>query len=308
MTSPKNPMKLSDTIIESIKYPVILQPKTDGVRGLNDTATLYTRTLKPFANIHTQALLSNSLYEDFDGELYVGNITDQNLCRTTTSNVNRIKGEPNVKWMIFDLRSSNLPYIERLQVLKDRIDALGNPNITLVEWTIIHNEDELLQLEEKYLNMGYEGVVIRTINGGYKNGRIGKTDPIATRIKRFIEEEAVVIDLIEANENQNEKQTNELGHSFRSSHQENMVGKNSLGTLICKDIKTGQEIKVGPGNLTHIERDYLWVNPDKIIGQVIKYKSFPKGVKDKPRFPTYVNLTNGDLNLEFVSERPEFDR
>jgi DNA ligase-1 len=210
--------------------------------------------------------------------------------------------------MIFDLRGSDLPYIERLQILKDRIDSINNPNITLVEWTIVHNEEELLQLEETYLDQGYEGVVIRTITGGYKNGRIGKTNPIATRIKRFIEEEAVVIRLIEANENQNEKQTNELGHSFRSSHQENMVGKNSLGTLICKDIKTGQEIKVGPGNLNHKERDFLWNNQEQIIGEVIKYKSFPKGKKDKPRFPTFVELAKGEINFEFVTIRPEFDR
>jgi DNA ligase 1 len=142
-------------------------------------------------------------------------------------------------------------------------------------------------LEAAWLEQGYEGVIVRTINGGYKEGKTGKTNPISTRIKRFTDAEAEVISLVEAEENLNERQTNELGLSFRTSHQENKVGKGMVGSLICKDLTTGNEITVGPGKMTHEEREHYWNNRDEIEGKIIKYKSFLKGVKDKPRFPTF---------------------
>jgi len=45
------PMKAENAIIEQLKFPLILQPKIDGVRGLNINVQLRTRTLKPFANL-----------------------------------------------------------------------------------------------------------------------------------------------------------------------------------------------------------------------------------------------------------------
>ena len=107
------------------------------------------------------------------------------------------------------------------------------------------------------------------------------------RIKRFVEEEAYVLGIIEGEENQNEEQTNELGQTFRSSHQENKVPNGMVGSMLCRDIKSGQEIVVGAGNMKHHERVHFFENQAQLLGKIIKYKFFPKGVKDKPRFPTY---------------------
>jgi DNA ligase-1 len=49
----------------------------------------------------------------------------------------------------------------------------------------------------------------------------------------------------------------------------------------------GQIITVNAGCMTHAERIVYWENPDKILGAVIKFKFFPKGIKDKPRFPNF---------------------
>jgi len=66
-----------------------------------------------------------------------------------------------------------------------------------------------------------------------------------------------------------------------------------VGTLICKDIKTGNIIDVAPGKLTREQRIQFWNEKDAIIGKMIKYKTFPKGVKDKPRFPTFQTFRMG---------------
>lgn len=291
----RKPMKLSDCLIDKIKYPVLVQCKVDGVRAQNQGGTLYTRTLKPFANLATQKYFSDPMFEGFDGEMYCGGIRDPDLCRKTTSGVNSIQGDPEAKWMVFDLVGSDLPYQERLEVLKRRIRMIDDPRIHLVQWTMCMDEKHLLDLENTFLNLGYEGVVVRTIDGGYKEGRVGKTDPIATRIKRFTEEEAVVLIIEEAEENLNEKQVNELGLSFRTSHQENKIGKGMVGAMTCRDIKTGKGIRVGAGTMPHSDRKMYWENQEELVGKTIKYKCFPHGEHLKPRFPTFVTI------------RPEWD-
>jgi DNA ligase-1 len=291
------PMRPSDTIIEKIQYPVIAQPKADGICGVTQHGVGYSRTLKPFANRYTQKSLSNDLFNDFHYEIYVGNITDQDLCRNTTSALNSHEGEPSINLMVFDLLRSSLPYQARLYELETRLRNLAFENVKLVDWVMCYSEDHLLDLETMWLEQGYEGVIVRTLDGGYKEGKVGKTNPISTRIKRFTDSEAVVTALVEAEENLNEKQINELGVSFRSSHQENKIGKSSVGSLICTDVLTGNEITVGPGAMTHAERDTFWLNPDTIVGKTIKYKSFMKGVKNLPRFPTYLSI-RADWDLQ----------
>jgi DNA ligase-1 len=106
-------------------------------------------------------------------------------------------------------------------------------------------------------------------------------------------------------ENTNEAKVNELGRTERSSHQDNMVPKGMIGNLICsmmKDVYDGdkllfsqdQVVTVGPGAMPHVDRVALFQDQSKIVGQVIKFKFFPKGVKDKPRFPTFVTIRSAE--------------
>jgi DNA ligase-1 len=56
-----------------------------------------------------------------------------------------------------------------------------------------------------------------------------------------------------------------------------------------KVLAKGQIITVSPGNMDHPMRKHYWENPNELVNHVIKFKFFPKGIKDKPRFPTYVS-------------------
>ena len=142
--------------------------------------------------------------------------------------------------------------------------------------------------ESSILAQGFEGVILRSPNGLYKNGRTTVKEGTYLRIKRFIQEDAVVLSFTEAMENANEAVTNALGRTERSTHQSNLIPKGMIGSLVCRDIKSGAEITVGSGELSHELRTYYWNNPDQLVGRTISYKFFPKGVKDKPRFPTFV--------------------
>ena len=62
--------------------------------------------------------------------------------------------------------------------------------------------------------------------------------------------------------------------------------------------KAGMEIKVGPGALTLEQRTYFFQNKKEFIGQYAKFKMFPRGVKDKPRFPNFTMFRPKDDIVE----------
>ena len=55
-----------------------------------------------------------------------------------------------------------------------------------------------------------------------------------------------------------------------------------------KLLEKGQEITISPGNMSHDMRKHYWLRPEELLQHVVKFKFFPKGLKDKPRFPTFV--------------------
>ena len=97
----KKPMLAEDWIESKQRFPVIVQPKVDGVRCLVGDK-LYARSLKPISNLHAHKLFDNPDYYGFDGELYVGrDPTAEGLCRLTSSATGSIKGEPILTLMVF---------------------------------------------------------------------------------------------------------------------------------------------------------------------------------------------------------------
>lgn len=305
-------MLASDWDEAKIKFPCGLQPKIDGVRGLNMTGRLTGRSLKEHKNKHATERFSDPALVGLDGEFAVAEETHPDLCRLTSSAMSRIEGEPQLTWHLFDYVSAEtagLGYAERhsrlqarlLQMLAD--SSLDHLTIDLGIVPLVHcfNMRELLEHEARWLDEGYEGVIIRDLKGTHKQGRSTVKEGGLLRIKRFIEEEAVVIGIEEGQTNLNEKQTNELGNSFRTTHQENMTPNEQVGSLLCRMLKdvfdpqvkdklllaAGQVVTVSPGKMTADQRKHYFENPGEILEQTIKFKFFPKGGKDKPRFPTY---------------------
>lgn len=274
-------------------FPYIAMPKIDGVRGMHliEDKGFTGRSLKKFAN-----KLVTERFKDLplglDGELSYGNVTDPTLCRTVTSIVSKFEDTRanDLILNVFDYvtpETESLPYLDRMLALT----KISLPSTCkLVPYKLVTSIEELTKLEEKWLSEGYEGVILRNPNGLYKNGRTTRKENNYLRIKRFVQEDAQVISIVEAMENNNPKQTNELGQSERSSHKENLTPKGMVGSLICRDLKTNLEITVGPGEMTHQERILYFNNQDQILGHIISYKSFKHGMKDKPRFPTFVTI------------------
>lgn len=299
------PMKARDWIPEKVQFPCYYQTKIDGVRAMNLDGNLVARTLKPHNNKYITNKYSQEQYKGLDGEMYLTELgpMHSDLCRETSSALRREHGEPDITWFVFDYvteETINLPYEDRLFILENKVDSLCDPNIRVVPSVIIQSMSEFEELDSHALELGYEGSMLKSIKARYKEGRSDKHMQ-SWRIKRFIEEECLVTAIEEGNSNQNEAKVNALGHTERSTHQENMHPNGQVGKIhgiLLKDMKDpvtgkvlidkGTSIIVGPGEMTISERKYFWNNQSEIIDKVVKFRCFPKGIKDLPRFGVYV--------------------
>ena len=305
MSKPFRAYRACDTDLSKQKYPCWAMPKIDGVRGLNPFGTLLTRTLAQMPNHYTRENFSKPLYQGYDMELACGLETDDDLCRKTVSAVMSREGEPMVIGHVFDLCAPSVqdkPYRLRYAMLTSWIEyqqSLGMlEDLQVVPYVEINNEEELLEQEAIWLDMGYEGLIVRDPDAKYKWGRSTARECGYTRRKPYEDTEGTLEEVIEAEENQNEAFTDAQGLTKRSSHQENKVGKGMAGPLVVRRLDTGDLARIGPGKLTHAERIELWekwlsgeIKPgDKIV----KFRHFPKGVKIKPRQARFLSWRHPD--------------
>lgn len=278
--------------IEKINYPVFASPKLDGIRCLVIGNELLSRKLKPIPNGHCQSLFANHILAGFDGELIVGEPNASDAYNKTTSGVMSQDGEPDVYYYVFDLMEVGWPYIERYAFIKNHVKALPKElreRIRVVEQVRINDADELRAYEEKCVNEGYEGIMIRDIHGNYKFGRSTLREGLLLKVKRFEDMEATIVGFEERMSNQNEAKRNALGQIERSTAKDGKVATDSLGALVCRADGYEQTFNVGSG-FTEEQRQKLWEQRDELIGKLAKIKYQPAGEKDAPRFPVFIGF------------------
>lgn len=281
------PMLAAATDGKNLTYPLLLSPKLDGIRCLIIDGVAVSRSLKPIPNKHVQKLFGRPELNGLDGELIVGPAGGHDVFQRTSSGVMSIDGEPEVNFWIFDDFTESGAFHRRLHTAHRRIKK--QKFCEDVPHHIITTEQDLLSMEEDYLELGYEGVMLRHPDGQYKHGRSTAKEAWLLKLKRFTDSEAKVIGFTELRTNTNEAKKNALGHLERSSKKDGMKNAQTLGSLVVKDIKSGVEFEIGTG-FTQAQRQELWDNGDNLIGRLVKYKSQPVGVKEKPRFPVFLGF------------------
>lgn len=273
------PMLASDADLDKLRFPLLASAKLDGIRAVVKNGVVLSRSLKPIPNDYVQSLFWKQEY--CDGELIVGDPTSKTCYRDTVSGVMSKEGTPDVHFHVFDhFEHPSSPYMDRMKRLKGVIDK----RVVLHAQHVVTCLDTLLKLEEKMLNLGYEGLILRSQHGHYKFGRSTSNEQLLLKMKRMKSDEAEIIGFTERQHNGNEATINELGRTKRSSHKENLVGRDDLGALIVRfgDI----EFNIGTG-FTDDERNEIWANRNKYLGKIVKFKYFPIGMKDAPRHPVY---------------------
>lgn len=271
------PMLACEANLKALKFPVLASPKLDGVRALVRDGVVLSRSLKPIPNRHVQMMFGRPELEGFDGELILGDPTHPEAYRRTVSAVMSIEGEHAVDFHVFDRWDRDYPYKEV---------SLSYWLIIPIYSTPIHNMEELEEYEVALLDKGYEGVMLRDPQSPYKFGRSTAKEGYLLKLKRFADSEAEIIGFEELMHNHNEATLNETGHIERSTKQVGLLPADTLGAIIVRDIHSGVEFKIGTG-FTAAERQKFWNLMSPIRGTLVKYRYFPTGSKEKPRFPSF---------------------
>lgn len=284
MLAPHEIPKISD-----IAFPILASTKLDGIRAVKRNGILQSRNLKPIPNAFVQgffALLPNGL----DGELICGAPNDEPF-RRTSSAVMSEDGTPNVFYYVFDNYLVPGKFADRYNETKRILQDRAFPNVVLVDQKLCSTVNDLEYFEEKCVSAGYEGAMVRSLDGPYKQGRSTLKQGYLLKLKRFLDSEAIIIGFEERMHNGNAAKTNALGQTERSSAKEGKSGRGDLGKFNVRDLKTNVEFDCGVGRgLDDTLRAEIWENQDKYLHRTIKYKFFPTGSKDKPRFPVFLGF------------------
>lgn len=276
-----------------LKFPLYASPKLDGIRAVVRGGVLLSRNLKPIPNEFLQLMFGHREYNGLDGELICGDPCSPTCFRDTSSAVMSVKGVPNVCFFVFDdFSEANTKYYVRMSSAHKRVKEVLREELVFVTHELVSDPIQLNALEQKWIGQGFEGLMINGTDSSYKFGRSTLKEGTLLKLKRFMDGEAVIIDIEERMHNANEAEKDNLGRTKRSSHKAGKEGRGDLGALLVRDLKTKVEFSVGSG-FSDVERQQLWnEGVSRLHGKVITYRYFPSGSKDKPRFPTFVGFRN----------------
>lgn len=307
MNAPK-PQLAEDAVLEELITPCWVQPKIDGVRALNRTGRLTGRSLDEFKGYLISDFFSRPGFLHLDGEMILGNKPNctNRLCSATTGAMGRFKDVTemaDIHWWVFDyLADPSLPYNVRYTLLEVKVQELAHPRVHLVPYKVCRSLDGVKAAIAEYANMGYEGTIIRNPYAPIKPGRATRKGQELWRVKPWADAEMLVTGITEGNSNANEAETNSLGRTKRSSAAAGLVPNGQVGSIqgtMLADFfdpftgallfAKGLPITVSPGEMTVAEATYYFEHPDEIVNHIVKFKHMTHGVKDLPRFGTYIS-------------------
>jgi DNA ligase 1 len=285
----KDPLSYPNYFKE-LRYPLLCSPKYDGIRCIIKNGTALSRTGKPLRSAQVQEMFAP--FEHFDGELIVGSPTDHDVYNRTQSHVMSEDKPGEVFYYVFDYTHPDYlhrPYLERFDAALDiEMETVHDRVFTVIACSMVYDEDQLLRYEEECLHKGFEGIMMRDPQAPYKNGRGTFREGIIYKLKRFQDAEAPIIDFKEGMINENEQERSELGYAKRSSSKAGLVSGDTLGAFYVE--YQGQLLEIAPGSFNHNERRFMWENKELFLGELLKFRFFAHGVKDKPRFPRAVGI------------------
>ena len=292
MNNKFKPLLACEVPLEQVKLPVYVSTKLDGIRCVIIDGVAYSRSLKPIRNKYIQSIIGNAKYNGFDGELVVGDIYAKDVFQKSTSGVMSEQGEPDFVFYVFDdFTNSDLPYSERADVMRYKVDTLTD-RIKFLGQKLVHTVDDIKLVLGKEQSLGGEGLILRNPDGVYKFGRSTPKQQLSIKVKFFEQNEFEIVGFEERYTNTNEATINELGYTSRSSHKDNLVPTNTLGSLVLKCGDT--TFKCGTGFDDALRKE-IWDNKEKYLGKLASIRYMSVGSKNGiPRVPSFVGWRDSD--------------
>jgi len=178
-----------------IQYPCAVSRKLDGIRMLasanftqgnmlssfsqSSEIVLTSRTGKPFMYVDKIREHIKSVYNVFgydlilDGELYSHNLPFSVISGAIRSTKQKSESDHLLEYWIFDIVDTTRSYKTRAQILKDIQDwyvekyPIGERVLQFELYELVEKENELSRYHDEYVNDGFEGLIIRNLEGKY---------------------------------------------------------------------------------------------------------------------------------------------
>lgn len=251
---------------KSITYPCFVQRKFDGTRCVGMYGKgLFSRNRKRYPHLDHITTEINKLPSGIilDGELYSDTLTFQEivgLVKRETLKEGDIVKQLQIKYHIYDI-INDMPFEERFANLQLLFKRHGFKHLVLVNTTSCESEDKMKELHAQYVAEGYEGIMLRNKYGLYKNVRSIDLQ----KFKLFEDDEFKVVGYKEG-------EGLELGCVI-------WICENSDGnTFACRPRGTREE------------RENLYRNGDKYIGQMLTVRYQEKTDSGLIRFPVGITF------------------
>jgi len=293
-TSPKKPVK------EKITFPVVVQPKLDGIRCTVKNS--FTRIPDNNGQRKIKARMQsreNTVFELFDhikrevedfaprnrvldGELYSHELTFQEItsivAREKNMTADKIADQLKIKLMVYDsfwidyLGKCPKGKIDKFEVSAEVFMTRYNEAKKIVDQCeyleivpnyIAQNWEEVDEIHKKLILEGYEGSIIRNMEGIYE---IDKRSENLLKKKDFEDDEFEIIGYKEAD-------------------------GNDIGTVVWRCItKQGYEFDCKPKGARNYRKD-LFERAASFIGEMLTIRYFETGDDNGiPRFPVGVSI------------------
>tara|TARA_Y100000389_G_scaffold204491_2_gene257384 strand:+ start:6130 stop:8331 length:2202 start_codon:yes stop_codon:yes gene_type:complete len=255
-------------------YPYMCQPKLDGVRCVaykkDGKVILESRKGTKIQVLdHIKSELTKINFPEnikLDGELGSFGLNPKLTFQQATGIIKRKTPDPLEKHIeyhlydLYDVNNKNMTFDERWKLLNSL-----SPDLKICDLKIVNNFNELQQAHTKYVEDGYEGLIIRTMRGIYQPDHRSSS---LLKFKSFKDDEFEIVDFKE--------------------------GKgNDKGTIIfkCKTNADDEDkfFEVRPRG-TREERKEMFENGKDYIGKKITVKYFELTDENIPRFPVGIAI------------------
>lgn len=184
-----------------IKYPCYVQPKLNGQRVIFDGAHSMTRQgneVLPEVMAHLAhdlgvwTMSHGNIRVKLDGELMLPNNV---LLQESMKAIKKYRPDvsPTLLYHVYDLAEGEFTFKERYTLLASMIPNLPK-NIKLVETHLVTTEAEIEAWLDKFIEQGYEGIMIRNVDGKYQPNQRSND---LQKFKRFIDSEFKIVGLKE---------------------------------------------------------------------------------------------------------------
>lgn len=283
------PMLAAKVDLEKLEFPVYASPKLDGIRCLIVNGVPVSRNLKPIPNDYVREKLIRlfkGTKDTFDGELMV-----EGDFNKVQSAIMSKEGEPDFTYYVFDVDLEGLPFSERLRRLEKC--WLYSDHISIVRNKTLLNQQDLNKYMQGCLSIGYEGVMLRSMDGVYKYGRSTVKEGYLLKYKHFHTDEARIVRFTQKMHNGNKAKKNKLGYTERSSCKANLTPTSLAGAVEVLWQDKLFSVGFGPG-ITDADKKLFWEKRKSFVNSVITFSYQELSSDGIPRFGKMLGFRHED--------------